>query len=55
MSYHGSCNHQFKYNSKVEIIQEWDGKIVNADTIISYFLDDLAQRKSEYKLRQTIE
>lgn len=38
-----------KDNSKVRIIQKWDGKATNVSAIIPYFLDNLIQRMSEHK------
>ncbi len=38
-----------KDNSKVRIIQKWDGKATNVSAIVLYFLDNLIQRRSERK------
>ena len=38
-----------KDNSKVRIIQKWDGKATNVSAIAPYFLDNLIQRRSEHK------
>ncbi len=41
-----------KNNFKAEIIQKWDGKVINVNTIASHFLDSLGQ-KSESKKKAT--
>ncbi len=38
-----------KDNSKVTIIQKWDGKATNVSAIAPHFLDNLIQRRSEHK------
>ena len=38
-----------KDNSKVKIIQKWDGKVTSVNSIAPCFLDNLTQRRSEHK------
>jgi hypothetical protein len=37
-----------KDNSKVRIMQKWDGKVTNVNSIAPYFRDNLIQRRSEH-------
>jgi len=40
-----------KYNLKIEIVRKWDGKDADANKITLNFLDNLIQKKYEYKIK----
>jgi hypothetical protein len=39
-----------KNNHIVEVIQKWDGKVSNANTIASHFLDKIMQKRQEHAI-----